>query len=104
MNFALILVNSKPILQLIWTAVIRHQWLRDFPETLDRYGIRSTLGRFPIKSSGACVLGCCALRGSDSFHSNRINSPGTRYGKGKVLRFHDGQSVAETEQEMAVGK
>ena len=26
------------------------------------------------------------------------------YGKGKVLRFHDGQSVAETEQEMAVGK
>ena len=26
------------------------------------------------------------------------------YGKGKALRFHDGQSVAETEQEMAVGK
>jgi len=26
------------------------------------------------------------------------------YGTGKVLRFHDGQSVAETEQEMAVGK
>jgi len=26
------------------------------------------------------------------------------YGKGKVLRLHDGQSVAETEQEMAVGK
>ena len=26
------------------------------------------------------------------------------YGKGKVLRFCDGQSVAESEQEMAVGK
>ena len=26
------------------------------------------------------------------------------YGKGKVLRFYDGQSVAETEPEMAVGK
>jgi hypothetical protein len=29
---------------------------------------------------------------------------GRVYGKGKVLRFHDGQSVAETEQEMAIGK
>src|SRR6516162_847499 len=47
------------------------------PKTLDRSGIRSTLGRLPIKSSSACVLGCCALRGSDSFHSNRINSPET---------------------------
>jgi len=46
---------------------IRHQWLRDFPKTLDRSGIWSTLGRLPIKSSGACVLGCCALRGSDRF-------------------------------------
>src|SRR5215469_16536546 len=46
---------------------IRHQWLRDFPKTLDRSGIRSTLGRLPIQSSGACVLGCCALRGSDRF-------------------------------------
>jgi hypothetical protein len=46
---------------------IRHQWLRDFPKTLDRSGIRSTLGRLPIKSSGACALGCCALRGSDRF-------------------------------------
>src|SRR5215831_12272297 len=26
-----------------------------------------TLGRLPIKSSGACVLGCCALLGSDRF-------------------------------------
>ena len=40
---------------------IRHQWLRDFPKTLDRSGIRSTLVRLPIKSSGACVLGCRAL-------------------------------------------
>ena len=58
---------------------IRHQWLRDFPKTLDRSGIRSALGRLPIKSSGACVLGCCALRESDRFHSNRINSPDTGY-------------------------
>jgi hypothetical protein len=29
---------------------VRHQWLRDFPKTLDRSGIRSTLGRLPIKS------------------------------------------------------
>src|SRR5215469_8663527 len=40
---------------------------RDFPKTLDRSGIRSTLGRLPMKSSGACVRGCCALRGSDRF-------------------------------------
>src|SRR5215469_453160 len=46
---------------------IRHQWLRDFPKTLDRSGIRSTLGRLPIKSSGACVLDCSALRGSNRF-------------------------------------
>ena len=31
--------------------------------------IRSTLGKLPIKSSGVCVLGCCALRGSDHFTS-----------------------------------
>ena len=67
---------------------IRHQWLRDFPKTLDRSGIRSTLGRLPIKSSGACALGCCALRGSDSFHSNRINSPETSAGRlGRVWRI-----------------
>ena len=29
--------------------------------------VSSTLGRLPIKSSGAGVLGCCALRGSDRF-------------------------------------
>src|SRR6516162_1239602 len=46
---------------------IRHQWLRDFPKTLDRSGIRSTLGGLPIKSSDLFVLGCCALRGSDRF-------------------------------------
>jgi len=46
---------------------IRHQWLRDFPKTLDCSGIRSHLSRLPIKSAGACVLGCCALRGSDRF-------------------------------------
>src|SRR5215472_3087798 len=35
---------------------------------LSNSGIRSTLGRLPSKSSsGACVLGCCALRGSDRF-------------------------------------
>ena len=44
---------------------IRHQWLRDFPKALD--GIRSTWGRLPIKPSGTCVLGCCALRESDRF-------------------------------------
>src|SRR5215469_17370885 len=34
---------------------------------LSNSGIRSSLGRLPSKSSGACVLGCCALRGSDRF-------------------------------------
>ena len=29
--------------------------------------VSSTLGRLPIQSSGAGVLGCCALRGSDRF-------------------------------------
>src|SRR5215472_4836515 len=32
---------------------------------LSNSGIRSTSGRLPIKSSGACVRGCCAVRGSD---------------------------------------
>src|SRR6266513_6364995 len=40
------------------------------PDTaLDRCVIRSTLGKLPTKPSGVCVLGRCALRGSDRFSS-----------------------------------
>jgi hypothetical protein len=35
---------------------IRHQSLRDFPKTLDCCGLRSTLGKLPITSSGFAFL------------------------------------------------
>jgi hypothetical protein len=44
-------------------------WLRDFPKTLERCRIQSTLARLPMKSSGVYVLGCCAFRRSDRFTS-----------------------------------
>jgi len=42
--------------------------------------------------------------GTEQVRQNLEKANERVYGKGKVLRFYDGQSVAETEQEMAVGK
>ena len=42
--------------------------------------------------------------GTEQVRQNLEKANERVYGKGKVLRFYDGRSVAETEQEMAVGK
>ena len=45
---------------------ITHQWLRNFPKTLDRC-VSGQPWESSTKPSGVCVFGRCALRGSDRF-------------------------------------